>query len=58
MGLSLGITSSLSAVGKIIISLTMFAGRVGALTIVFALGRKQQSKKGLIKYPQGKVMVG
>jgi trk system potassium uptake protein TrkH len=58
VGLSLGITSKLSLIGKIVISFTMFAGRVGALTIVFALARKQQKKKGLIRYPEGKVMVG
>ncbi len=58
VGLSLGITSELSLIGKIVISLTMFAGRVGALTIVFALGRKKKSNKGLVRYPEGKVMVG
>jgi trk system potassium uptake protein TrkH len=58
VGLSLGITSKLSLIGKLVISLTMFAGRVGTLTIVFALGRKQQNNKGLIRYPEGKVMVG
>lgn len=58
VGLTLGLTPKLSIIGKIIISFTMFAGRVGALTIVFALGRKQQKNKGLIRYPEGKVMVG
>jgi trk system potassium uptake protein TrkH len=57
VGLSLGYTSSLSAMGQIIIIVTMFAGRVGALTIVFALAAKQQNK-ALIRYPVSKVSVG
>ncbi|SKC43536.1 TrkH family potassium uptake protein [Maledivibacter halophilus] len=58
VGLTLGLTPNLSIIGKIVISLTMFAGRLGALTIVFALGRKQEKNKGLVRYPEGKVMVG
>ncbi|MCH4888652.1 Trk family potassium uptake protein [Acidaminobacter sp. JC074] len=56
VGLSLGYTSSLSALGQIIIIFTMFAGRVGALTIVFALA--QSDNKALIRYPESKVSVG
>ena len=33
VGLSLGITPSLDGIGKIIIMLTMFIGRVGPLTL-------------------------
>lgn len=58
VGLSLGITSELSLIGKIIISMTMFAGRVGPMTIVFALSRKQKSTHALIRYPEDRVMVG
>ncbi len=58
VGLSLGMTSNLSLIGKVLISITMFAGRIGTLTLVFALGRKQKNSKGLIRYPEGKVMVG
>lgn len=57
VGLSLGYTSQLSTLGQMIIIFTMFAGRVGALTIVFALADKQQSK-ALIRYPESKVSVG
>lgn len=56
VGLSLGYTSSLSSLGQVIIILTMFAGRVGALTIVFALA--QNNNKALIRYPVSKVSVG
>jgi len=57
VGLSLGYTSSLSVLGQIIIIFTMFAGRVGALTIVFALAA-QSENKALIRYPESKVSVG
>ena len=57
VGLSLGYTSSLSSMGKLIILCTMFAGRVGGLTIVFALAAKTQNK-ALIRYPESKVSVG
>jgi len=43
---------------KLIIALTMFMGRLGGLTIVFALANKQQNNKRLIKYPEGKVTIG
>lgn len=58
VGLSLGITPKLSAISKVVISITMFAGRVGPLTFALALARQQQKRKGLIKYPEEKVIVG
>lgn len=57
VGLSLGYTASLSPLGQVIIIFTMFAGRVGTLTIVFALASKQQ-KNALIRYPVDKISVG
>ncbi len=58
VGLSLGITPSLSILGKIVISLTMFAGRVGPMTLVLALARQQQKNSGKIKLPEDKILVG
>lgn len=56
VGLSRGITPSLSVVGKVTIILTMFAGRVGPLSLVIALSN---SAKGAdIRYPEEKVTVG
>ncbi len=57
VGLSLGITSKLSIAGKIIITITMFFGRLGPLTIAMALARRQV-KKQLYRYPEGRIMVG
>ncbi len=57
VGLSLGITSKLSIAGKVIITITMFFGRLGPLTIAMALARRQ-AKKQLYRYPEGRIMVG
>jgi len=58
VGLTVGLTPKLSVMGKIIIAISMFVGRLGPLTIVFALARKQAKRKALIRYPEGKVMIG
>ncbi|RRD94963.1 Trk family potassium uptake protein [Clostridiales bacterium COT073_COT-073] len=56
-GVSLGFTSSLSVWGKLIISVTMFIGRLGPVTIAFAMAMRGD-KVGKIKTPEGKIMVG
>ncbi|WP_234541029.1 TrkH family potassium uptake protein [Paenibacillus pseudetheri] len=56
VGLSMGLTPELSVIGKILICLTMFAGRLGPLTLVYALGPKQG--KPLYKHPEGKIIIG
>ncbi|MGB3366166.1 MAG: TrkH family potassium uptake protein [Acidaminobacteraceae bacterium] len=59
VGLTLGITSQLTTVGKILIALTMFFGRLGPLTIVIALARRSATyNKNGIRYPEGQVLVG
>lgn len=55
-GLTLGITGSLTVIGKIVIMIAMFAGRVGAFTILLALSGKE--KKDLYRLPEEKVIVG
>lgn len=55
-GLSTGITPNLSIVGKIFLTITMFIGRVGPVTIGFSFfGRR---KPALFKYPEGEILVG
>ncbi len=56
VGLSIGITSGLTNFGKIIIMLTMFAGRIGPLTLAMALGSR--INKALIKFPEERILVG
>lgn len=56
VGLSTGITQTLTEAGKIIITLLMFIGRLGPLTVIAALSRK--IKKYPVEYPQGKINIG
>ena len=56
VGLSTGITASLTTVGKVMIILTMLAGRLGPLAMGFALvGRPEPSR---VSYPCGELYVG
>lgn len=55
-GLSTGITSSLTVVGKILITLTMFAGRIGPLTLGLSLLEKK--RKGRYQYADARIYVG
>ena len=56
VGLSTGITPSLSLAGKVIITITMFAGRLGPLTLALSLVQSQQPSA--YRYPQGDVRIG
>ncbi|MNJ82411.1 Ktr system potassium uptake protein B [compost metagenome] len=52
----MGLTAKLTVFGKVVISLTMFAGRLGLLTLVYALGSKND--KELYRHPEGKMIIG
>ncbi|MDS1003592.1 TrkH family potassium uptake protein [Clostridium sporogenes] len=56
VGITLGLTTKLSTIGKIVILLTMYVGRVGPLTLAIAFARKL--KNSSIKYPEEKILVG
>lgn len=56
VGLTLGLTPKLSSIGKVLIMIMMYLGRVGPLTVMLALTRKK--KKSGYKYPEGKVLIG
>jgi trk system potassium uptake protein TrkH len=58
VGLTLGFTPSMNIIGKIIIALTMYAGRVGPLTLALAFAHKHQISSSAIKYPEDKILVG
>ncbi|MDA1268997.1 MAG: ATPase [Bacteroidetes bacterium] len=55
VGLSLGITAKLTTASKIVVSIIMFLGRVGTLTILVAFIRKTRSLR--YKYPQEAVFI-
>lgn len=56
VGLSTGITSSLSVTGKIVLTLTMFMGRVGPLALGFSL--LNGSINNGYSYPEEEVLIG
>lgn len=56
VGLSLGLTSELTPIGKLIIIVTMFIGRLGPLTLAYALAQKSYTSK--IRYAEEKVLIG
>ena len=56
VGVSMGITSSLSDFSKILIICTMFVGRVGPLTAALAFG--ETSKRPKHRYPEENILVG
>lgn len=60
VGSTLGITTSLTPIGKIIIIMLMFIGRLGTITIAVALMVRQgkTKEKHIIQYPEEKVLVG
>lgn len=55
-GLSMGITSSLNDISKIMLAVLMFVGRIGPLTLALALTKRSKDSK--IKYPEGRIMIG
>jgi len=58
VGLSLGITASISTAGKVLLSILMFTGRVGPFTVALALSRTTHKNQGKIRYPEDKVIIG
>lgn len=56
VGLTLGLTTKLTSIGKILLALTMYCGRVGPLTVVLALTRNKRNSG--IRYPEDKIIVG
>jgi len=56
VGLSTGITSGLSVAGKIIITLTMFLGRVGPLALGFSL--LKTGRQNGFSYPEEEILIG
>lgn len=56
VGITTGVTQELSSIGKIIIMIMMYCGRVGPLTVALALTNRK--KKIDYKYPEGKILIG
>jgi trk system potassium uptake protein TrkH len=56
VGLSLSLTPSLNDMGRILLIITMFLGRLGPATIGYALVFRQQQAQ--VRYPEGKIIIG
>jgi trk system potassium uptake protein TrkH len=56
VGLSTGITSQLTPAGKLLITLMMFTGRVGPMTVAYAIALRKT--KTTIRMPEEKIVVG
>ncbi len=56
VGLSTGLTNTLTEIGKIIICIVMFIGRLGPLTIAMAVSSEEA--KGKFHYSEESLMVG
>ncbi len=56
VGLSLGITSSVSTVSKVVLIVFMFIGRVGLLTLTIGFFKAKENPA--IKYPSVKLFIG
>lgn len=57
VGLTAGLTPKLTVAGKLLISLTMYIGRVGPLTLAFAIAQRM-GRQGIKHYPEEGVIIG
>ena len=57
VGLSRNLTSSLNTIGKLIITVTMYFGRVGPISLAVALGSKNESQN-VISEPTEDISIG
>ena len=56
VGLTLGLTPNLTTIGKVMVALTMYCGRVGPMTLFLDLTNRKKNKG--IRYPEDKILVG
>jgi trk system potassium uptake protein TrkH len=58
VGISTGLTHHLSSLGKLVIIVCMFLGRISPVTLVVALSMKMNMNPYTIKYPEERVIIG
>lgn len=58
VGLSMGITSDLSRIGRIVIMVLMYLGRIGPLTMMLSISNRSNRKTKELKYPTGDILIG
>ena len=58
VGLTLGVTPTLSVFSLSLLMILMFLGRIGLLTASVALFRKQSATENGVRYPEARIMIG
>ena len=58
VGLSAGLTPSLSAASRAVLIVTMFIGRVGMMTLVLGISSRSLKDSSKLRYPEERFMVG
>lgn len=58
VGVTLGLTPQLTAIGKIIIMALMFTGRIGMFTFLLSIIKRTNQANTKIKYPEENVIIG
>lgn len=58
VGVTLGLTPHLTSIGKVIVMLLMFMGRVGIFTILLALVKRDRETTIKFKYPEENAIIG
>jgi trk system potassium uptake protein len=56
VGLSTGLSPDLTVIGKVVISILIFIGRIGPLTLALVVGREIAGRK--IHFPEERIVVG
>lgn len=56
VGLSLGVTPQLTVAGKVVVIVLMFVGRLGVLTVAYALAHP--ARDASVRLPRGRLMIG
>jgi trk system potassium uptake protein len=55
VGLTMGLTSQLTEIGKVVIIFIMFLGKIGPLTLMYSLAKQ---KKESLRYPSEDILAG
>ncbi|KAA0550041.1 Ktr system potassium transporter B [Bacillus sp. BGMRC 2118] len=55
VGLTLGLTYSLTFIGKLVIIIVMLIGKIGPLTLVYSIAKQEKEK---VRYPSEEILTG
>ncbi len=58
VGLTAGVTAQMNTAAKLWMSVVMYTGRVGLLTLAVGLSRRGKKGESRLSYPEGRLMIG